>query len=160
MLAHYLTRHRIGAYLDGALEESEARATARHLAGCGRCQREAERLRRLHALLRDAMPAASAPDWTGFWPGIVRRIERPRRSAPTPAAAARPGLGWRPRLALGGALVALLASLMVWQALWPDFAPEHRVMVRSARTEIPDGGLMVYAPPERDLAVVWILEKQ
>lgn len=160
MLAHYLIRRRIGAYLDGALGESEARATARHLAGCGRCQREADRLRRLHVLLREATPAASAPDWTGFWPGIVRRIERPRRQAPVPEATSRPRLGWKPRLAIGGAMAALLASLFVWQVLSPQSDPEHRVMVRSAHTEIPDGGLMVYSPPERDLAVVWILQKQ
>jgi hypothetical protein len=57
-------------------------------------------------------------------------------------------------------MVALLASLVLWRAFYPDADLEHRVVVRSARTEIPDGGLMVYAPPERDLAVVWILEKQ
>jgi hypothetical protein len=50
----------------------------------------------------------------------------------------------------------VLASLMFWQTFdtFPD--PEGLVVVKSARTEIPDGSLMVYASPEQDLAVVWV----
>ena len=62
MLSHYLNRRRLGAYLDGALEEGTARSTAAHLATCGVCQREAEGLRRLRALLqRDAAVATTVP---------------------------------------------------------------------------------------------------
>ena len=160
MLTHYLTRQRIGAYLDGALGEPAARATAAHLAGCQRCQREAERLRRLHGLIQEAVPAAAPPDWRGFWPGIVRGIDEARRPSPAPRARVWPRLGWRPRLAVGGALVVVLASLMFWQAFYTLPDPDGLVVVRSARTEIPDGTLMVYASPEHDLAVVWLFEAE
>jgi hypothetical protein len=34
--------------------------------------------------------------------------------------------------------------------------PEGAVVVRSARTEAPGGSVMVYSPPEQDLAVIWV----
>jgi hypothetical protein len=65
---------------------------------------------------------------------------------------------WRPRLAFGGALAALLvASLTLWQ-MWLPGGPSPAVVVNAAHTEIPDTGLMVYSPPEEDLAVIWIFE--
>jgi anti-sigma-K factor RskA len=59
------SRHRdeIGAYLLGALNDLERQAFERHLAGCGDCQEELERLR----------PAADA------LPGSVQRMEPPPR---------------------------------------------------------------------------------
>lgn len=156
MLTHYLTRRRIGAYLDGALGEPEARTTAAHLAGCQRCQQESDRLRRLHGLLQETVSTPAPPNWADFWPGVVRGIDEARRTETVPRAAARSRFGWRPRLAVGGAVVAVLASLMLWQTLgtFPD--PEGLVVVKSARTELPDVSLMVYASPEQDLAVVWL----
>jgi anti-sigma factor RsiW len=159
VLTHYLTRQRIGAYVDGALGQSEAQATAAHLSRCGRCQQEAERLRRLHGLLQEAVPVVAPPDWTGFWPGIVRGIEEARQPSPIPRTRAWSGFGWKPRLAVGGALVVLLAaSLMLWQAFYTLGDPEGLVIVRSAHTEMPDSSLMVYNSPEQNLAVVWVFD--
>jgi len=62
VLSHYLNRRRLGAYLDGALDEGTARSTAAHLATCGVCQREADALRRLRALLQQGSTVAD-PDW-------------------------------------------------------------------------------------------------
>jgi anti-sigma factor RsiW len=156
VLTHYLTRRRIGAYLDGALGEPEARMTAAHLTGCSRCQQEAERLQRLHGLIQQALAAPPAPDWTGLWPGVVRGIEQARRPASAAPAVSRRRFGWRPRLAVAGTLVVLAGSMFVWQTLDTRPDPEGLVVVRSARTEIPDGSLMVYASPDHDLAVVWV----
>lgn len=107
---------------------------------------------------------APAPDWTGFWAGVARGIAEGRARAPL--GAGRPWAGWlwpggrwpwRPRLAFGGALAAAaLISLTLWQASYPPAAPEGAVVVRSARTDAPGGSVMVYSPPERDLAVIWV----
>jgi anti-sigma factor RsiW len=158
VLTCLLTRRRIGPYLDGALENGAARSTAKHLSGCSTCQRQAEELRRMRALLQRTLGLGSSrsePDWSGFWPGVVRGIED-ARGREIPAA---PAWRWRrPRWALGGALVtAVLVSVTVWQTLPGPLAPDAPITVSSAETEDPRGTVMVYATQEKDVAVVWVL---
>ncbi len=157
VLTCFRTRRRIGAYLDGALEGDAEASAARHLAECATCQREAEELGRVKALLQRALAPSAAPprpDWSGFWPGVLRGIEEARRA---PAAAPR-RVSARARWALGGALAAaLLISATLWQ--WPAAPPpvaEDPVVVNSADTDHPDGSVMIYHTPERDMAVVWV----
>jgi anti-sigma factor RsiW len=149
------TRRRISAFLDGALESRAAATTAAHLATCQRCGREADGLRRLRVVLQQAFVPAPAPDWAGFWAGVVRGIEDGR---PRVAVVPRPGWRARPRLALGGALaVGAMISLTVWQLSSSPVPPAAGpVTVTAARTEFPGATLMVYSPPERDLALVWV----
>lgn len=186
VLTCFRTRRRIGAYLDGALEADAAASAARHLAECASCRREAEGLQRTKALLQRALSPETVPappDWTAFWPGILRGIEAGRR-----VPAAKPHAGWRrARWALGGALVAALvigATLSQWQAQRQEqtqtAAPpvlekpvlvsttagenpvplgttvEDPVLISSADTEHPDGSVMIYHTPERDMSVVWV----
>ncbi len=154
MLTCYLTRRRLGAFLDAALDEPRARATQAHLTGCARCQQEVEGLRRLRALLRRNAPATTmaVPDWTGFWPGVVRGVQDAR----WPIAVPRRAWGWRPRLAFSGALAALfVASITAWQLSLPA---RPGVVVSSAETATPGGTVMVYSPAEKDVAVVWLFE--
>jgi hypothetical protein len=101
-----------------------------------------------------AIPAPRDPDWTGFWPGVVRRIDDAGRPAEAPRRRV-----WRiaPRWAYGGALAAaLLLSLTVWQMMPGPLAPETPVIVRSADTGYPGGRVMVYSTPDQDLTVVWV----
>ena len=190
VLTCFRTRRRIGAYLDGALEADAAASAARHLAECASCRREAEDLRRMKALLQRVLSpetVSASPDWTAFWPGILRGIEAGRR-----APAAKLHTGWRrARWALGGALVVALvigATLSQWQAprqeprqeqtqtaaspvlekpvlvsttagedtLPLGTAVEDPVLISSADTEHPDGSVMIYHTPERDMSVVWV----
>jgi hypothetical protein len=106
------------------------------------------------ALHRTVVPGEPA-DWTGFWPGVVRGIEASGRQPVTAAAARR---SWRPRLALGfgGALAALALTLTFWQPFLSPSQPEGDVVVSAADTADPRGTVMVYTPPERDVAVVWV----
>ena len=156
MLTHYLTRRRLGAYLDGALAEQTGRATAAHLATCATCRREADELRRLRGLLQRSLSVVE-PEWTGFWPGVVRRIDA---ATAAPAAPSRQTgrIRWRPQWALGGALAAaLLVSIGFWQFGPDNASPDPGVIVRSASTGNPRATVMVYGTPERDVAVVWVL---
>ncbi len=110
-------------------------------------------------MARAAAPAAGSPDWTGFWPGVVRRIEDGRARKPIEIGWSWPGALWRPRLAYGGALAAaLLATITAWQTFYPAAVSEEGVVVSAARTEVPDATVMVYEPAERDLAVVWLFD--
>jgi anti-sigma factor RsiW len=156
VLTCYRTRRCIGAYLDGALDQGTAESTAAHLASCGSCQQQAGELRRLRSLLQGAL-AAPEPDWTGFWQGIVRGIEDRREGRPPLVVQRRWWqTEWRPRLAIGGALAALLVGVGVWQLMPGPRPSEAAVLVTSAHTEDPRGTVMVYSTREQDVAVVWV----
>ena len=156
-----LARRRIGAYLDGALENGPAASIARHLSKCATCQGEAENIRRMRALVQRTLSLGqrTEPDWSGFWPGIVRGIEHAKHGE-LPVPVARRGSWWRrPRLTLGGALVAAaLVSITLWQLNPGPLAPDAPIFVSSAHTEDPRGTVVVYSPHEQqDVAVVWVL---
>lgn len=154
MLKCYRTRQRLSAFLDGALDEATTRTTVAHLTSCEACQKEADQFRRLQALLRRTAAAAPEPDWTGFWPGVVRGVQDAKRA---PVASPRRGF-WVPRWALGGAVAAVLMTLGVWQMIpGPTVMDDAGVIVSSARTEDPRGTVMVYSNKEQDVAVVWVL---
>ena len=158
MLTCYRTRRKLGAWLDGALDEGAARATAAHVATCGACQREVGELRRIHTLLRRTATPGE-PDWTGFWPGVVRGIEDRRGVRP----ASSTSRWWRPQLAIGTLAAMLLITLGLWQLgpLGPGPGSlEAGVLVSSASTGDPGATVMVYGPPERDVAIVWVLGLQ
>jgi anti-sigma factor RsiW len=156
VLTCYRARRRLGAYLDGALSEGDAGWTDRHVTGCASCRREIGQLRRLKALVAESA-AAPEPDWTGFWPGIVRGIEDERRRVarmPT----RRVWSLW-PQWAVGSAAVAAVAlSLIFWQGARGPMPAEAAVLVNSATTEHPTGTVMVYTPPDHNLAVVWLFD--
>jgi hypothetical protein len=162
VLTCLLIRRRIGAYLDRALEDGTARSIAKHLSRCSRCQGEAENIRRVRALLQRTLSLGqnrAEPDWSGFWPGIVRGIEDTKhRESPSPGTARR-RWWWQPRLTLGGALVAaVLASVTFWELTPGPLAPDAPIFVSSAHTDDPRGTVLVYSPHEQqDVAVVWIL---
>ena len=112
-------------------------------------------------MLRRALgqaPRGPVPDWTGFWPGIVRGIEdaRGKNSPPVPAAAWK--WRWNPRWALGGAALAVgILSFSLWQVM-PDFlTSDPPVVVSSAHTDDPNGTVMVYSGHGKDVTVVWVL---
>jgi anti-sigma factor RsiW len=156
VLTCYRARRRLGAYLDGALTDGDARWTERHLAACAACQGEVGQLRRMKALVAEAS-AVPEPDWTGFWPGIVRGIEDERhRAVATPARRA-----WRlwPQWAMGGAAVAAVAlALVFWQGARGPVPAEAGVLVNAADTDNPAATVMVYTPPDRQMAVVWVFD--
>jgi len=99
---------------------------------------------------------APEPEWSGFWPGIVRGIEDKRRLEPVLARRRWSWVWSPPRLAFGGLAAALLISLGVWQFASGPAPSEAGVMVSSADTDDPRATLMVYSTPERDVAVVWV----
>lgn len=162
MLSCYRSRRRLGAFLDGELAEPQARSVSGHLTACPRCQTQADELRRVRTLLRTTFQSSSPrePDWTGFWPGVVRGIDRARLSpAPAIRSVARPRR-WAPRFAWGGVVAAaLVGSLTAWEAMRPAQVATPGIIVSAANTDVSGGAVMVYSPPEHDLAVVWVFER-
>lgn len=148
----YFTRRKLGAWIDGALDAASARATVQHLARCHRCRAEAAAFTRLKGLIQQAA-APPEPDWTGFWPAIVRGIQdawEPRRAAVD--------RGWhRHRWAIGAVAAALLVSFGLWQLVPGTKRSEAGVIINAAHTEDPRGTVVAYSTPEQDVAVVWVL---
>ena len=149
--------------MDGALGPRAARFLDGHLTGCGRCQTEAERHRRLRALVRTAVVGAPDPDWTAFWPGVQSRITRER---PQPVRDQwwlplwRPFWG-HPRLSLGGALAAgLVVALSLWQTPVTSPTWSGSIVVQDVSTPDPEKSVMVYSTPEQDVAVIWLLNTE
>ena len=156
VLTCYRARRRLGAYLDDALSAGDARWIERHVTGCTSCQREVQQIRRVKTLVAEAS-AVPEPDWTGFWPGIVRGIEDERRRV-APARSRRAWNVW-PRWAMGGAAVAAMAlALLFWQGAQGPVPAEAGVMVHAAESEHPGATVMVYTPPDRNMAVVWVFD--
>ena len=148
VLTCYFKRRRIGAYLDRALPEREARTMAVHLGACAGCRNEAEELGRVRDMVRSSVVVAE-PDWTDFWPGILRRVEA---GAAVPVRAGR--LVLSRRVTMAGAVVAALLAITIWQAGDSPTVFEHVSAV--ADTEYPDGSVMVYSPPGDDMTVIWV----
>ena len=99
-----------------------------------------------------------APEWTGFWEGIRRGIEAPRIETVVPA---RRIWHVRPRFAFGAAAaLAAAVFMLVWQVPHAPLTSTvgAAISVTSADTDRPDATVMVYTPPERDLAVVWLFD--
>ncbi|PYM03934.1 MAG: hypothetical protein DMD82_15890 [Candidatus Rokuibacteriota bacterium] len=143
VLTCYFRRRRIGPYLDGALPEREARMMAVHLGACGRCRSEAGDLGRVRGMVRSAVVLAE-PDWTGFWPGIIRGVEA---GATVPVRSGR--LALSRRVTMAGAVAAALLAITLWQA-------GDSPTVAVANTEYPDGSVMVYSTPGDDMTVIWV----
>jgi len=152
VLTCYRTRRRIGAFLDDALDPRASSAAAAHIATCARCHAELATLRRLGTMLRQSAPSPTPPDWTGFWEGVWRGIE-----APPVQVRARPR--WQPRLVASAAAALVVgASVFLWQFPRAPFTSQAvaAISVNSASTSHPRGTVMIYSPPEKDLAVVWV----
>jgi anti-sigma factor RsiW len=155
VLTCYRARRRLGAYLDGALPAGDARWTEQHLTTCTSCQHEAGQIRRVKTLIAQASTIPE-PDWTGFWPRIVRGIDEERRRA----LSAPPQRAWRlwPQWVGGAAVAALAASVVLWQGAQGPIPAEAGVLVNAATTENPGATVMVYTPPDRNMAVVWVFD--
>ena len=68
-------------------------------------------------------------------------------------------MGFWPQWAMGGAVVAAVAvALVFWQGTRGPVPAEAGVRVHAAATDHPGATVMVYTPPEQDIAVVWVFD--
>jgi anti-sigma-K factor RskA len=103
----------VGAYLLGALDESERAAFERHLAGCPECRDEVERLRPAAEALPRSVEPLVAP--RGLKAAVMQAVEDEGDAAPAARRRRRSFASRLPRLspaaAWGMAAVLLLAGL-------------------------------------------------
>ena len=137
---------RLHAYHDGELGRWSRWRLERRLRRDPRLRGALERIERLGGLLREAAPAAAAPD---LWDGIARRLPAAAESAP--------GLGWpvwlRPASA---AAAAAVVAAVAWLAWFEGAAPSG-----GAVRWIDSGGrpmLVLDAGVEAGVTIIWMLD--
>ena len=77
----HLTEERLNDWVDGLLDEADARAAEAHVAACGTCAADADRLRRLLDMAAHLPASIDPPE--GTWEGIAARtfdLGRTRRA--------------------------------------------------------------------------------
>jgi len=111
---------KLAEYQLGALDEAEAAAVAEHVAACARCRVELAALERTATLLEPMEPASPPRD---LWAGVKARM-RPRRASVWDALVMR----WRPALAAGFALLALVSGLAWLSLRGPAVQPSSELL--------------------------------
>jgi predicted anti-sigma-YlaC factor YlaD len=173
-----LIQKRLDAFQDGELGPAARAKAEAHLARCPACAGELAALGRLRAALTTPVTEPADAVWDTFWPHVRSRIA----AAPPDEAPARPatwlsGVGpWR--FAIGSALAAALALLVViapWQrqpdppegprTAMPGLPAEvpkgglpvtRAAVVESVETEDPQSSVMVFTNPDAEMTVVWV----
>ncbi len=108
---HERRRDDIAAYLLGALEPGEAAELERHIAGCGECEEELQRLRPAVRVLPETVERVEAP--AALRTRLIEQVRSEAASSQAPPAARRSprwGLGRRPLAGLA-TLALILAAI-------------------------------------------------
>ncbi len=168
----HVAGERLGAFVDGELPPAEAEAVRRHLAACPACRSDADILGRAGALLREAVAAEPAPDPEVIWQAVRARLQAetpvavPARRRLTPPA----WLVWPRVIGWAAAALVLAAGLALLQTrdwLTPPREPTQLPLPSLAGgpptvVETLEGGggatVMLYAPPESPVPVIWVFE--
>lgn len=172
----HVAGERLGAFVDGELQADQAEAVRRHLTTCPTCRSEAEVLARAGALLREAVAAEPSPDPEAVWQAVRRRLQAEMPAGdPVPSRRRRAPLTWLawPRsVAWAAAAVLLATGLALLQTRnWPAAPPEPTPLPPPslaggppAVVEALEGGggatVMLYAPPESPVPIIWVFEPE
>ena len=142
---HDSYQEEIGAYLLGALTDLERQAFERHIATCGLCRDELERLRpAANALPRSVEQLAPPPSLKASLMEVVEREasagehepKHPARGAPFWRRLAPSGSWLRPALVAGALLLGLVAGFGVAQLAGDDEA-SRTIVATVDETRIP-----------------------
>jgi anti-sigma factor RsiW len=174
VIRHRGYRHSLNAYVDGELGPSETRRLEEHLAGCGECRVQLERLKGLQGLLRQELKDPAVDLTPALWPGVRARIESGRSPGRVTAWIRQiwEATWERPRLSLAGAAVISVLLLSSVYLLWetPVAPPPRKTVVlepRRAQVVVeaiepePDYGAMVLTTSDEDegLQVIWVVAR-
>ena len=174
VIRHRRYRHSLNAYVDGELGPSERQRLEVHLARCGECRVQLEKLKRLQGLIRQGLKDPIAEVAPVIWPGVRARIEGGRPSGRFTAWVRQiwEATWERPRLSLAGATV-ISVLLVTTVYLLPETPvgppPGKTVALKPGKAEVvveavepePDFGAMVLTTSDEDegLHVIWVVAR-
>jgi anti-sigma-K factor RskA len=158
------------AYVLGALPDGELETFVTHMQSCAICREEVAALQVVASSLAVAAPQVSAPDElkARVMATVQSEAELRRAHEPRLQAARRAGvsLRWRPALALGGALAAVIAAIVIGVSSGGDSGTRvvraqvtpasatASLRVRGGHAELQIAG-MPQTPPDR-VYEVWV----
>ena len=162
---------RLGAYVDGELQEARRQTLEAHLGSCQRCSDELARLRTLRDHLHRSL-AVSLPgqDARQFWAKVERKIleaKAPRwwtLDGVRELFWAYPKLRWASGAVLGAAILVFTADLL----LRPPIPPPTPLGQADARQKTvvesveggPNSSVVLFSTPDRQLKIIWVLERK
>ncbi|MGH7406153.1 MAG: anti-sigma factor family protein [Candidatus Methylomirabilales bacterium] len=176
MIRHRRYQHALNAYVDGELGPSARQRLEAHLAGCGECRGQLERLKRLQGLLHQGLKDPIAEVAPVLWPGVRARIEGGR---PIGRFTAWIRQIWeatweQPRVSLAGAAVisVLLLTTVYLLRETPVATPPGKtivaelkpgtaeVVVEAVETEPGVGAMVLTTSDEGEgLQVIWVVAR-
>ncbi|KRT70582.1 MAG: putative transmembrane anti-sigma factor [candidate division NC10 bacterium CSP1-5] len=176
VIQHRRYRRSLSAYVDGELSPSESGQLEVHLAGCGECRVQLERLKGLQGLLRQGLKDPIAEVTPVLWPGVRARIEGGR---PIGRFTAWIRQIWeatweQPRVSLAGAAVIsvlllttvyLLRETPVATPLGKTIVAELKpgtaeVVVEAVEPELDFGAMVLTTSDEAEgLKVIWVVAR-
>lgn len=162
---------RLGAYVDGELQEARRQQVEAHVGSCQRCAAELERLRALGEHLRSSL-AVPMPrrDADLFWEKVERKIQE----AKVPRwwtldrirgmLRSHPGLAWGSVAVMGAVIVLFSVDLLLRpsprrpaQLVPADLS--LRTIVESVEGG-PNSSVVLLSTPDRQLKIIWVLERK
>jgi anti-sigma-K factor RskA len=139
------------AFVLGALEPSEVESFRRHLADCAACQQEVAEFEQIRGALPDASLQLEVPR------DLRRRVLAEVRATPKAQAAGRTtpvrtARSWRPVVAWGGALAAVVVAVIVAFALSSGGSSTRTIQASAGNAELHIAGgrgdLIVHRLPQ------------
>ncbi len=137
------------AYVLGALTPTEAEAFRRHITECAACREEVASFEQITAALPDAGDQSAVPR------ELRRRVMREVRATPKSSGErprVRAASSWRPAMAWGGALAAVIIAVIVAVALSSGGSSTRTIAAVSGNAELritgSHGDLIVHRLPQ------------
>ena len=162
---------RLGAYVDGELEEGRRDLMNVHVLSCQSCSAELQRLQTLQEQLRRSL-AVSLPgqDSDMFWQNVERKIKEAK--APRWWTLDRvkelfwfyPKLKWASAAVLGTTVLLFTADLVLRPAIPPP-APlgptgtSPKTVVESVEGG-PNSSVILFSTPDQQLKIIWVMEQK
>jgi anti-sigma-K factor RskA len=131
---HTTHRDEVGAYLLGALSDSERASFEGHLVDCAECRNEVERLRPAADLLPRSVDQVEPP--ASLKRSLMEVVEREAQERDGAPSVARTPIGERLRGLLGGSLRPALAGAAVVLAIALGFGAQRLVSGDDSRTVV------------------------
>ncbi len=162
---------RLGAYVDGELQQARRQRVEAHVGSCQSCSAELDRLQRLRDQLhRNLAVSLSGQDADRFWEHVERKIQEAKAPRWWTLDRVRelfwfyPKLKWASVAVLGTTVLLLTADLVLRPAILPPTplgpSSERLHTVVESVEGGPNSSVVLFSSPDQQLKIIWVLERK